>query len=94
MCEVSTQHLPNIRITLFKRTRQSAWLDSVTTPADKKRVNSCVLETISFLGSSETKILSTKNKKCSLRRAANFTFFKFRGWRSKKALKKIDLRTV
>jgi len=30
MCEASTQKWPNIQITLFKRTRQSAWLDSVT----------------------------------------------------------------
>jgi len=31
MCGVSTQQWPSTQITLFERTRQSAWLDAVTT---------------------------------------------------------------
>jgi len=45
---VSTQQRPSTQITLFERTRQSAWLDAVKTPIDRKRVNSC------FWGSSST----------------------------------------
>jgi len=45
MCGVSTQQWASTQITLFdsERTRQSVWLDAVTTPLDKKRVNSCEL---------------------------------------------------
>jgi len=45
MCGVSTQQWASTQITLFdsERTHQSAWLDAVTTPLDKKRVNSCEL---------------------------------------------------
>ena len=32
MCGVSIQQQPSTQITLFERTRQSAWLDAVTTP--------------------------------------------------------------
>jgi len=32
MCDLSTQQLLSTEITLFERTRQSAWLDAVTTP--------------------------------------------------------------
>jgi len=32
MCGVSAQHWPSTQITLFERTRQSAWLNAVTTP--------------------------------------------------------------
>jgi len=38
------QQWPNNHITLFERTRQNVLLDVVTTPADKKQVNSCVLQ--------------------------------------------------
>jgi len=44
MSGVSTQQWPSIQITLFEKTLQSARLDAVTTPVDKKQVNSCVLE--------------------------------------------------
>jgi len=52
---LSTQQWPNARITLFEKTRQSAWLDTEATPVDKKRVNSCVLNHPLFWGSSATK---------------------------------------
>ena len=62
MCGVSTQQWPSTQITLFERKRQSAaaWpqlplLDAVTTPVDKKRLNSCVIKHLFFWGSSATK---------------------------------------
>ena len=54
MCTVSTQQWPSTQVTLFERTRQSAWLDTVTTLVDKKRVNSCVVKHLSFGGNSAT----------------------------------------
>ena len=80
MCGMSTQQWPNTGITLFERTRQSAWLDAETTPVDQKWVNPCVLKHHLFWGSSATKKSAKKARKCSLRRATNVTFLKFRGW--------------
>jgi len=84
MCGMSTQQWPNTRITVFERTRQSTWLDTETTPVDKKRMNSCVLKHPFFWGSAATKQSAPKPRKYSLRRATNVTFSKFRGWSSKK----------
>ena len=46
---------------------------------DKKRVNSCVLKKPHFGGGWATKKIAKKPWKCSLRRATNVTFSKFRG---------------
>ena len=55
MCGMSTQQWPSPQITLFERKLQSAWLDTETTPVDKKHVNSCVLKHLLLWGSSATK---------------------------------------
>jgi len=47
---------------------------------DKKRVNSGVLKTPLFGESWATKNITKKPRKCSLRRATNVMFSKFRGW--------------
>jgi len=36
MCGVSTQQWPSSQITLYEKTRQSAWLDAVTTPLTRR----------------------------------------------------------
>jgi len=51
---------------------------------DKKRVNSCVLKHLFLEGVEQPKISPKKKRKCTLRRATNVTFSKFRGWRRKK----------
>jgi len=79
MCGVSTQQWPSTQNTLFKRTRQSARLNAVMTPVDKKRLNSCVLN-LFFWGISASKDLSQKSGNASS--ATNVKFWKF--WRRKK----------
>jgi len=76
MCGVLIQQWPSTQITLFERTREGAWLNAVTTPVDKTRVNPWVNK-----GSPQN------SGKCSLRRATNITFSKFRGWRRQKKLR-------
>ena len=73
---VSTQQWPSTQITLFEITCQSAWLwfDAVTTPADKRQVNSWILKQLCFWWSSETK---RKPPKCFPRQAPNVTFSTF-----------------
>ena len=43
---VLSQQWPSIQITLFWRTRQSVWLDALTTPVDKTQMNCCVLKMV------------------------------------------------
>ena len=50
---------------------------------DKKRVKSCVLKQLFSEGVEQPKI-SSKTRKCSLRRATIVTFWKFLGWRRQK----------
>jgi len=70
---VSTQQWPSTPITLFQRTRQSAWLDAVTTPVE----NFCASKHVFIWGSSATKKFAPKPRKYSFRRATNVTFKKF-----------------
>ena len=83
---VSTQQWPSTPITLLQRTRQSAWLDAVTTPVEKKEVNSCASKHLFIIWSSATKKFAQKPWKYSLRRATKVTFRKFRAlcgfWKS------------
>jgi len=62
-------------MSLFERTRQSAWLDAVTTPVDKEQVNSCLRKHL-FEG-----VQKQKNRQkplgSFLQRATNDTFSKF-----------------
>ena len=67
MCGMSAQQWPSTQITLFERTRHSAWLDADTTRVDKKRVNSCALKHLLFWGSSATKKYTPKLRKWFLR---------------------------
>ena len=80
-CGVSTQQWPSTQITLFARTRQSAWLYAVTTSVDEKQVNSCVLKHLFFWGSSATKEFAKKTQKCSFQCGTNVRFSKNCGWR-------------
>jgi len=84
ICGVSTEQSPSTPSTLFERTRQSAWLNTVTTPVDKKRVNSCVYKHLFFWGISATKKIATKTLKCYRPCATHVTLSKFVGWCSKK----------
>jgi len=59
MCGVSTQQWPSTQITLFERTRQSAWFRRCDDTVDRKRVNSCVLKHLSG-GSWATKKVAQK----------------------------------
>jgi len=74
---------PSTQITLFGTTRQSAWLDAVTTPLTRSEWTLVYYNT-SFGGSWATKNIVKITRKCSFRRATNVTFSKFRGWRCKK----------
>jgi len=55
---------------------ERAWLDAVTKPVDKKRVNCCVWKHLFFGGSSGTKRIVKKTEKCSF----NVRFSKYRCW--------------
>ena len=53
---------PSTQITLFERTRQSAWLDAAgcDVTVDKKRMNSCVLKHLFLEGVEQPKISPQK----------------------------------
>ena len=59
---MSTQQWPHTQrqITWFDWTRQSAWLDPMTTPVDKKRVNYCVWKYFFFEGVQQQKKIAKK----------------------------------
>ena len=86
--------MPHLKPTHFDVTKHSdyfVWKDTWERVArrcddtiDNKRVNSCVLKQLFLEGVEQSKISSKKTQKCSLRRATNVTFSKFRGWRRKK----------
>jgi len=82
MCGVSAQQWPSaqITVTLFQRTRPNAWLDAVTTPVDKKRVNPCLLKHLFLEGVQQQTNSSQNPRKRSLRHATNVTNSKFRCW--------------
>jgi len=58
------QHTPRIRIALLQRTRQGPWLDAVTTPVEKKLVDSYVQKHFFFEGVQRPE-KSPKNLECS-----------------------------
>ena len=71
-------HLFPTQIALCERTRWSGWLYAVTTPVDKERMNSCVLERLFLWDSTGTKKIAKKAQKHSLQREANVKLSKFR----------------
>ena len=70
---------------MFERTRQSAWLDAVTTQLTRSEWIFCT-KTPLFGESWATKFMAKKIRKCSLRRATNVMFWKIRGWRRQKKI--------
>ena len=73
------QQWPSTQMTLFERTRQGAWLDTVTTPVDKRPVNSCVSKLLFFWMSSASKKFAKQTWKCFRWHATNVSSAKFRG---------------
>jgi len=70
---------------MFERTRQSAWLDAVTTQLTRSEWIFCT-KTPLFGESSATKTIAKKIRKYSLRHATNVMFSKIRGWRRQKKI--------
>jgi len=69
-CLTQSLHMwtwPSTQITLYERTRQSAWLDAVTTPLIRSEWI-LVYQTNTFWMDLSTKNVAKKNRKCSLRR--------------------------
>jgi len=64
-------------------TCQSAWLDIVTTPVDKERMNACVLNDLFFWWISATRKIALKSRKCCLYGSSNVTDLKMRVWQHK-----------
>jgi len=93
MCGMLTQQWPSTQITLFERTRQSAWLDAETTSVNQKRVNYCIFKHFLFWESSATKKIAQKPRKCSLRHATDVKFSEFR-WRRKKKKPRLWTRAL
>jgi len=88
MCGVSIQW-PSTQITLFERTRQSAWLDAMRHRWQEASEFLCT-KTPLFGGSWATKKMAKNPRKCFLRRATNVAFSKFRGWRCKKKIASLN----
>jgi len=90
MWEVSTPQWPSTRITLFKRTRHNAGHKVVTTPVNKKRMNSCVLQNLFLEGVQHQANRQKPGNTLShailihVTRDTNVTFSKFRGLHPKK----------
>jgi len=76
MCGVSTQEWPSTQTTLIERTRQSAWLDTVT--SFTRRSELLCTKPPFFEGWRELSNQKNhpKTQKCSLRRATNVTVSK------------------
>ena len=66
-------------ISLFERTRQITWLDSLLTQVNKERVNSCAPKHL-FMRKFSNNKFNQKPQQYSLGHAFNVKFSKFRGW--------------